>query len=245
MENPRAQSNELKIVAHDRHVVPNDFTDVPIGGGGCLLIHGLTGNREEHGLFDSVKAALEERGLDVLRIDLRGHGESSIPFRKASLHGMLDDVRAAYTILGERCFVRYLIGLSLGGALANILADELAPQRMVLLAPVTSFRATFRNIARRREQKRETTTSQPSARFILQALAQNPNTASHSGIPTLIMHGRDDLLVPIRSSRVYAAKRSHVTLVELESIGHVLHARRNEIARKTTRWICGEEKTIE
>lgn len=230
-------NNEMQIIASDGHHVRNDFSCSVDFSKACLLIHGLTGTRHENGIFDILKDALEKDHYAVLRIDLRGHGDSTIAFEKASFNGMMEDVRAAYYFLNRLYQEVDVIGMSAGGALANILADELQPRKLVLLNPVTSWRKTVQYIAQKRQHGHMVITKKPSTRFILQALAQNPDTASKSGIPTLLLHGREDEIVSIRISRVFATQRPHVVFEELEGLGHVLTNHHTNVVDRTMMWL--------
>lgn len=237
--NSQTLDEEIQIIARDGHVVRNEFRGNSNTTHACLLVHGLTGDRHENGLFDDLKVTLEVAGYAVLRIDLRGHGKSNHPLNRSSLHGMIDDTRTAYRALATRYESINMLGLSLGGAITNILADELQPHSIVLLNPVTSFRAALLAATRKSKRPPENLKNQPSTTFILQALASDLKKASSSGIATLVLHGGDDIIIPIASSRHYAASRKHVEFEVMDGFGHALHTHSTYVANRSTSWLLG------
>ncbi|MBN3792687.1 alpha/beta hydrolase [Burkholderia sp. Ac-20353] len=114
----------------------------PVGDGGAApratvaLVHGLA---EHAGRYDALAARLNAAGIDVLAVDLRGHGQS--PGKRAwvdRFDGYLDDADALVAEAG-RGNGRYggvgndtplfLMGHSMGGAIAALYAIERAPAR--------------------------------------------------------------------------------------------------------------------
>ena len=85
-------------------------------GPSAMLLHG--GGQTRHA-WGSTARVLAERGWHVLRIDLRGHGESEWPDdADYSLEAFADDIRA---VAGTLSAPPVLVGASLGGS-ASILA---------------------------------------------------------------------------------------------------------------------------
>jgi pimeloyl-ACP methyl ester carboxylesterase len=87
-----------------------------------VLLHG--GGQTRHS-WGGTAAAVAASGWQAITVDARGHGESewssATDYRLTSF---AEDVRALAATLGERPF---LIGASLGGLTAMLLAGELAP----------------------------------------------------------------------------------------------------------------------
>ena len=92
-----------------------------------ILFHGFTGHKlEPHRIFLKLSRRLSAEGLAVIRFDFSGSGESDGDFEEMTFSG---EVHEAQEILK---FVRYLpttdperiglVGLSMGGAVASILA---------------------------------------------------------------------------------------------------------------------------
>ncbi len=123
-----------------------------------------------------------------------------------------------------------LIGSSFGGLTAAWLGDR-CPQveRLVLLAPAFQFlQVWLPRLGDAQNQQWQQTGSLmtyhygakqtlPLAYEFVEDLAQYDETQLGRSIPTLILHGQQDEVIPIQASRDYAAKRSWVKLVEFDS----------------------------
>ena len=69
---------------------------------GVLLVHGLTGDRSENGLYDGLAARLDEIGAASLRFDLRGHGKSGGSYEGVAMSGIMADIATAHRVLASR-----------------------------------------------------------------------------------------------------------------------------------------------
>jgi uncharacterized protein len=114
----------------------------PVGRApGVVLFHGFTGDRmESHWLFVKCSRALERAGIASMRFDFFGSGESEGDFREATLEGEIQDAQDAVSFFrreggidGERLG---LLGLSLGGAIAALVAEQVRARALVLWAAV-------------------------------------------------------------------------------------------------------------
>lgn len=131
-----------------------------------------------------------------------------------------------------------LIGSSLGGLTAAILGERNQQvQRLVLLAPALGF--LYHWLSQLGEEKLkqwqqsqylpvyhygEKRSLPLSYEFVTDAACYQHELLLRP-ISTLILHGRQDEVIPIQSSRNFAAERSWVQLVELDSdhsLGNVL-----------------------
>ena len=131
-----------------------------------------------------------------------------------------------------------LIGSSFGGLTAARLAQQhLQVQRLILLAPAFQFLSHW--LPKLGEQELAKWQSEGcfsvyhygekqylplNYQFILD-MAKYQDEDLQRPVPTLIFHGREDEVIPIQSSRDFAAARSWVQLVELDSdhaLGNVL-----------------------
>lgn len=123
-----------------------------------------------------------------------------------------------------------LIGSSLGGlTAARIGQRNLQVQRLVLLAPAFGFlshwlsRLGEEQVQRWQAEKYlsvyhygEKRSLPLSYDFVLDA-SQYQEESLQRFIPTLILHGRDDEVIPIHASRNFATNRPWVDLIELDS----------------------------
>ena len=123
-----------------------------------------------------------------------------------------------------------LIGSSLGGLTAAWLGQKhLQVQRLILLAPAFEFLAHWltglgiQQLQQWQTEKYLTIYHYGEKRslplnyeFVLDA-AQYQEAKLSRSIPTLILHGRQDEVIPVSASRNFAQNRPWVQLIELES----------------------------
>jgi len=100
------------------------------------LVHGLA---EHAGRYAALAGRLNAAGIDVYAIDLRGHGHA--PGRRAwiaSFSEYLDDAEALVAHASAQCATQrvplFLMGHSMGGAIAALYAIERLPQTRVSVA---------------------------------------------------------------------------------------------------------------
>ncbi|WP_199315995.1 YqiA/YcfP family alpha/beta fold hydrolase [Tolypothrix sp. FACHB-123] len=123
-----------------------------------------------------------------------------------------------------------LIGSSLGGLTAAHLGQKsLQVQRLVLLAPAFEFLSHWlaklgeEKIQRWQQEKYLPVYHYKEGRelplhydFVIDAAQYQENVLKRP-IPTLILHGTEDEVIPISASREYARSRPWVKLVQLDS----------------------------
>jgi len=205
-----------------------------------LYLHGFaSGPSSKKGLAFAEHFAA--RGVAIERLDLR------VPsFEHLRLSAMIDAARAAIGGPADRAVV---LGSSLGGLTAARLAERDPRVRgLVLLAPafqlVERWRASLGEDfeAWRRTGWREVRdyTTGGVARvdfgFVEDAAAIDVGFPDVS-VPTLILHGRADDVVPIERSRQFAAGRPNVHLVELPD-GHELVASIPALLAESERYLA-------
>ncbi|WP_431356787.1 YqiA/YcfP family alpha/beta fold hydrolase [Komarekiella delphini-convector] len=131
-----------------------------------------------------------------------------------------------------------LIGSSLGGLTAAHLGEQyLQVQRLVLLAPAFGFlshwlpKLTDEEVKRWQREKYLMIyhygegRSLPLSYDFVKDAAQYQEELLQRPIPTLILHGKHDEVIPIEASRDFARSRPWVELVELEdnhALGNVM-----------------------
>jgi hypothetical protein len=121
-----------QIVLHD---------DQPDGwqrnGGVCLMIHGLAGCRLS-GYMRRIGAKLNDRGVRVFRMDMRGCGAGEGLARFSTHCGRWADAAAAVEFIAREVpgSPLALVGFSLGGTIALNLAAELGGARLGNLVAV-------------------------------------------------------------------------------------------------------------
>lgn len=203
------------------------MTDVT-SGPKILYLHGFaSGPGSKKGV--AVADRLARRGAMVERLDLR------VPsLERLSLGAMIERTRAAIGGPRDRAV---LIGSSLGGLTAARLAeDEPRVCALLLLAPAFRFAARWRERLGDDGWARWMAdgwldvhdhatggTARVHAGFAREAAAIDGAGDGWPDVrvPTRIVHGVHDEVVPVTGSRAFAADRPHVHLVELDD-GHEL-----------------------
>jgi uncharacterized protein len=107
-----------------------------------ILCHGFTGNKTEHmRLFVQTARALQKAGLNALRFDFMGSGDSSGEFNQMSPNTQIQDALDVLALARRRYKKVALLGLSFGGGTA-ICASYLAkprPDALLTWSSVPSF----------------------------------------------------------------------------------------------------------
>ena len=108
----------------------------------ALLIHGLM---SDHRAWHRVGAHLQRRGFRVLAVDLAGHGRSPRARRYSPAAWADDVVESVAPLLDAR--LDLVMGHSLGGLVAGLVADRLAPHAAVYVDPAFAFPGGLRGVA--------------------------------------------------------------------------------------------------
>lgn len=186
-------------------------------GPAVLFVHGW---EDDHHVFDPMIARLIAAGVSVIAFDLPAHGCSS--GRRMSLPAAAKAVADVAEALGP---VRAVVGHSFGGAAATLaVSSELKVECVVTIATPISIarmldlvverlglsRARRMGIGRELERR----VGVPLAAIDLEALAPRLVT------PALVVHSRDDRIVPflagVRLQRAWPGAK----LLAVEGLGH-------------------------
>lgn len=199
-----------------------------------VFVHGLGSVRagEKSSLL---LAHAEAHGRGCLRFDLRGHGESSGRLGAVTVSELIDDTARVLEALGAAD----VVGSSLGGLVAAHVAarrPELV-RRLALLAP--AFGLLPRLAERLDPMGRMWTNQGQGFRVEPHVLADAREIDEHGlpvrlRVPTLVVHGTGDDVVPHRASeRFFAALATpHKRLWLVPGGDHRLNTVANEIWRR-------------
>lgn len=110
---------------------------LPGGRVGALLIHGFTGTPRD---LASLGSLLQGSGLTVSVPRLPGHGTNGRDFLQSGWRDWLRASVDAYADLRARCETVHVVGFSMGGLIAVLLAARFPVSRLVLLAPAIRTR---------------------------------------------------------------------------------------------------------
>lgn len=173
-----------------------------------LVANGNAGNRA---LRAPLAAALVQEGLSVLLFDYRGYGGNP---GSPSEDALARDARAAFRFLAQRQNIPrdriIYLGESLGAAVVTELATEHPPAGLVLRSPFTDLAAVGQ-------------IHYPFLPVRLLLRDRYP-VAGHIGavhVPTVVVYGTQDSIVPPEQSRAVAqAAAGPTTIVRIEGAGH-------------------------
>ncbi len=211
----------------------------------CIVQHGFTGHMEENHIV-AVASALREQGVATLRVEMYGHGKSGGSFARHTLlkwtNNMLDvlDYAKALPFVTDL----YLCGHSQGGLLAMMVAG-LRPDDLAAIIPMSPaivildaakagqlFGTTFdpvhvpERIYLGNPELAEKGTEAPSFCGdyfrVAQHIPLDELIDAYHG-PVLLVHGTDDVGVPVQYSIDAAKAYEHAQLVLLEGDDHGYH----------------------
>lgn len=210
----------------------NEREPAPEPLGTVVVLHGFEMSKEVMGAFAALMA---DAGFDVVLVDLPGHGESDGDYLTYGIREAAA-INALRRELELRSVPRPLIGfgVSLGGSVAlRAAATELGWDAIVALQPfedpaalIPNFRAMapawLRFLVSGRRLDKAVSIAEQRAGFDFDDARLAPLLAGYT-VPTLIVHGREDSLVPVsQSEKLAAAAPGTVELVIDEDGDHFL-----------------------
>ena len=176
---------------------------------------------------NSAKAQYFRSAFSELAIDLKIPDLNHVNFSQLTITRQIEQILALFP---PNPTPVTLIGSSLGGLTVALLAEKsLQVQRLVLLAPAFEFLSHWlpqlgeaKLKQWQAEQKlmvyhyAEKRSLPLSYNFVIDA-ANYQDKLLLRPVPTLILHGCDDEVIPITASRNFASSRPWVQLIELNS----------------------------
>lgn len=208
-----------------------------------VLLHGNGTDRQELGLFTRLAQELATRGISSLRFDLRGHGASGGLQEDRTLSAHLNDVQAALAMARELTGSGRtgLLATSFSGGVATWYAAHRAHEvdSLVLLNPQLDHRTRFIDekpwwvddvLDDEHAQQLDArgyldhAGSVRTGRAMLNEVfwIRACTVLDRLQVPTLLLHGTEDILIPIDSSRSAAARIAQADLVEFPGAAHGL-----------------------
>jgi uncharacterized protein len=210
----------------------------PVPGGDrapplLIIFHGFTGTKvENHFLYPKLCRRLEARGIASLRFDFSGSGESDGDFRDMTLSGELEEARLIWDFaLGlprtDPGSV-FILGHSMGGLVAGMLAAEKGPRGLVLIAPAGNMPDIARDTLREKTIAVDAEGGSDIGGLVLgrgflpDLLELDPlgKSRAYRG-PVRLLQGTADPVVPESVARLWLSSfPGSTSFVPLEGAGH-------------------------
>lgn len=217
------------------------------GSRGILMVHGLTGDREENGHFTEVAETLNRDGFTVLSFDLSGRGSSE---GELLIENGIDDVKNALQLMRGRGVEKIsLYGYSMGGLISLKVARDEEVEALFLASPVTdSFdlpggRLTDLALRLFSEVPKVEPFQKRKFNWISKELSEEFLAVEQeellSGLekPVKIVHGDRDLIVDVENSRNAKNYIENGEVEIVEGMGHSYSSSNIEkVAEKAKTW---------
>jgi alpha/beta superfamily hydrolase len=229
------------------------------GKGKVLLIHGITVDMHEGGMYDRLAVALFNLGYSTMQFSFRGHGKSEGTQEGMTIAGEMLDLLSAI-----RYFQDYeneeiqIIASSFGAVPTSIIIDSIAGilKNLVLWNPVLDLNNTFLQptmewgINNFCIEKRKIFQTQDflliddnfKAGKILFKEFLNYNPKEYlikSGINTLIIHGDKDTYVSYKISKEVSERSDKIELITIAGSDHGFDSKEkeNHAIESTIKWL--------
>jgi carboxylesterase len=233
------------------------------GARGVLILHGFGDTPQS---VRGLASAFHEHGWTVRAPALRGHGSTLLAFTKARAEEWVTDARRELQQVRARCSRVAIIGQSMGGAVATILAAEERIDALVLLVPflamsprglaiarfhrvVSLFKPHLRSrsdssildpVARRHALGRGITTPRLVHELAL-VVQRARKSAAGVRVPTLVVHSRRDHRITTAEAEASFRRLGSLEkqLEWVERSGHVISVDhdRDLVAKRALDWL--------
>lgn len=217
------------INAEDGHDIPVILTK---NNNQHLLImsHGITAEKTETGIYlDFSKNIFES--FDSLMFDFRGHGDSPISFSTISIEGAILDLKAILDWSQNQNYqtISYL-GSSFGASIVLLVSssyDLTFLSSAVFWNPVMDYKMLSSEVKKELPPK-----------MIQEITRLNPQDSRWPNIPLLIVHGTNDIVVPIEQSKTYVEiNQPYARLFPVDNVDHGFDHKIKEVMSVTNDWL--------
>jgi len=219
--------------------IPKQPTDKAI-----ILAHGITGDKDEVGIFTDLANLLKRNNFAVFRFDFRAHGESTGRSVDMTITGEMEDVKAALNEVKNRGYKNIgLLGASFGGGISALFVSDYQTEFKCLclwnptlnyyhcyLSPtktsIRKFKAHIKNeVAKQGWAYLYGNTFKIGKALLEEMKYLSPYKALKKiGIPTVIIHGTKDKSVPYEDSKKYINNLKGINeFVTIKGSGHGFH----------------------
>ena len=203
----------------------------------CIITHGFHSNKNLLWLHD-IADALAEKGIAALRFDFSGHGDSEGHFTEFGFKKGAGDFAAALEVVKERGFKKIAaLGHSIGAAvIMQNLCDHAEIRCFVDIAGPSRLdceenEAFIRKIYEQADVKDGALLHELKDGDLFTDLGR-------SSVPTLIIHGSEDEIVPLEDSElILEALKGPKKLEIIEGGDHLLLKEAHRVIRLSVNWI--------
>lgn len=233
--------NQIEFRSFDGTPLRGSFSGNPTTNESpVLMVHGITSNREEFGLFTDFADFLSKKGIPSFRFDYRSHGASKLPLESMTLSGIVNDIEAAASCaLGHfGSPMINIVGMSFGGGVSAYWAAQtkLPISSVSLWAPVIDY---LEDIVGQHGLLSNGVLDEPSQKSLQNQGYLETDDIRYgaalinelqfiSGIEgisqlkcnSLIVHGDADSIVPFSSSEKFVKLNSKCRLVNIHGTDH-------------------------
>ncbi|MDD4211850.1 MAG: alpha/beta fold hydrolase [Bacilli bacterium] len=218
----------IEIINKQNRVL-RGYLDHPEGANRCVvMLHGYTGNKTEHnGYFRTMSRLLNEQGIASLRMDYSCNGESDGEFYEFSYLEAIEDAKlmlqTAKNFPGIETIS--LMGFSMGGAIAALVCNEIAIDRLLLWSPAGTMYQKMKerfDAAPKMENGHVYSAGFELSGELIDSMADiDPFRECESfEKPVLVIHGRQDKAVPYLTGVTYTVKFPNSRLHIVNESGH-------------------------
>jgi pimeloyl-ACP methyl ester carboxylesterase len=256
-----SRSEETVITSGDgtaldaTHCFPEGQTE-----GVVLLVHGITAEKDEGGMYARLAEALADRGYESIRFSFRGHGCSDGSGLDVTIAGEMTDVVAAVGRCLQSASELSVVATSFGAVVSIALfeSSDLPIAKLVLWNPVLSLRATFLEPtsewglanfgwARIHAARRAGHLTVDGAFTLSPALFDEMSLHDIEGafsrltMPSLVVQATDDAYVSFDIAKRSAMANVHSAFFELPGADHGFGKAADETLAiaETVQFICG------
>jgi pimeloyl-ACP methyl ester carboxylesterase len=236
------------------HLPDNIYGKVPI----IIILHGFQGNKAgPHSIFVEFSRLMEQKGIASIRFDFRGSGESDGNFSDMTMSDELEDAKIIIDYVKTLSFADTrrlgVLGLSMGGAIASMLAGDRKDdvKSLCLWAPAGNMAEViiYHYIGERLSELFETGYTDIEGFLLGKGFVEDAKALDIYGIAArytgnvLILHGDKDDVVPIEASQKYVKYYGDKSVFNvIKDAGHTFDKREwtDEVLNKTADFFIKE-----
>jgi pimeloyl-ACP methyl ester carboxylesterase len=184
-----------------------------------IACHGF--GSDKSGSYKALCNVLAKAGLNAVRFDFRGNGNSSMSFEQATVSTRLKDLESVVSYFEPESYGVY--GSSFGGRIAAFHQScELSPKFLILRAPALLDRVMNAYLTRfEREGEFEFVEGKKVSEEFVQDYGRRKFSDTEIDVPSLVFQGNNDRYVPPEQTRsALSSFKNHVRYVEYPEEGH-------------------------